>query len=117
MLARTGRWQPGQSGNPKGRPSIKGPVEMLAREHTEEAVRTLVDLMRHGEPDAVRGAAANALLNRGWGMPRHVVEPVEKRVERMTLEEVEAKLAEIEAKKLIAAEQGIDDQGDDEDFG
>ena len=35
-------WQPGQSGNPKGRPSIKGPVEALAREHTEEAIRTLV---------------------------------------------------------------------------
>jgi Family of unknown function (DUF5681) len=65
MLARKGRWQPGQSGNPKGRPSTKGPVETLAREHTEDAVRTLVELMRHGVPDAVKGAAANALLNRG----------------------------------------------------
>ena len=90
---------------------------MLAREHTEEAVRTLVELMRHGEPDAVRGAAANALLNRGWGMPRQVVEPVAKRIEHLTLEEVEAKLAEIDAQKLLAAEQGVDDQGDDEDFG
>ena len=71
MLARKGRWQPGQSGNPKGRPSIKAPVEVLAREHTEEAVRTLVELMRHGVPDAVKGAAANALLNRGGrlGLP------------------------------------------------
>ena len=74
MLTRRGVWQPGQSGNPKGRPSIKGPVEVLAREHTEEAVRTLVELMRHGYPDAVKGAAANALLNRGWGMPRQTVE-------------------------------------------
>ena len=65
MLVRKGVWQPGQSGNPKGRPSIKGPVEVRAREHAEEAV-----LMHHGEPDAVRGAAANALLNRGWGMAR-----------------------------------------------
>ena len=40
MLARTGRWQPGQSGNPKGRPSIKGSVEAVAREHTEEAVQS-----------------------------------------------------------------------------
>jgi hypothetical protein len=40
MLTRRGVWQPGQSGNPKGCPSIKGPVEILAREHTEEAVRT-----------------------------------------------------------------------------
>jgi hypothetical protein len=42
----------------------------LAREHTEEAVRTLVELMRHGVPDAVKGAA-NALLSRGGrlGLP------------------------------------------------
>ena len=65
MLTRKGMWQPGQSGNPKGRPSIEGPVEVLARQHTEEAVLTLVELMRHGVPDAVKGAAANALLNKG----------------------------------------------------
>lgn len=97
MLNRKGAWQPGQSGNPKGRPSLKGPVEALAREHTEEAVRTLVELMRNGVPDAVRGAAANALLNRGWGLPRHPLEVsgMVRPVERMTLEEVEAELARL----------------------
>ncbi len=55
-------WQPGQSGNPRGRPSIKGEVETLARTHTTEVLETLVDLMRNGSPDAVRVAAANALL-------------------------------------------------------
>jgi hypothetical protein len=67
MLARKGQWQPGQSGNPQGRASIKGEVETLARTHTIEAIETLVDLMRNGFPDSVRAAAANALLNRGWG--------------------------------------------------
>jgi hypothetical protein len=40
-------------------------VETLARTHTEEAIETLGELMRHGWPDAVKGAAANALLNKG----------------------------------------------------
>ena len=83
MLVRKGVWQPAKSGNPKGRPSIKGPVEALAREHTEEAVETLVELMRRGVPDAVKGAAANALLNRGWGLPRQVVEEAVKPVEQI----------------------------------
>jgi TPR repeat protein len=39
----------------------------MARDHTEEAVATLVDLMRHAKSDAARGAAAQALLDRGYG--------------------------------------------------
>src|SRR5215212_1633544 len=74
MLARKGQWKPGQSGNPKGRPSIKGEVETLARTYTGEAVETLVDLMRNGFPDSGRAAAANALLNRGWGLPRQAID-------------------------------------------
>ena len=74
MLMKNGRWPPGQSGNPRGRPSIKGEVEVLARQHTTAAIETLVYLMHHGVPDSVRGAAATALLNRGWGMPRQAIE-------------------------------------------
>ena len=33
-------------------------------------IDTLVDLMRHGKDDRVRGTAAQALLERGWGKPR-----------------------------------------------
>ncbi|UZF90651.1 DUF5681 domain-containing protein [Bosea sp. NBC_00550] len=110
MLNRKGVWQPGQSGNPKGRPSIKAPVEALAREHTEEAVRTLVELMRNGFPDTVKGAAANALLNRGWGLPRQSIEAdtVLPPLERMTLEQVEAELAKL---RLTGA---LEDQKDED---
>jgi len=46
--------------------------------------------MRTGFPDAVKGAAANALLNRGWGMPRQAFEAVVKSIDQMSLAEVEA---------------------------
>ena len=57
----------GVSGNPGGRPQEVGDVREMARDHTEEAIETLVDLMRHAKSDAARGAAAQALLDRGYG--------------------------------------------------
>ena len=39
----------------------------LARSYTVEAIETLVDLMRRGKDERVRGTAAQALLDRGWG--------------------------------------------------
>jgi len=62
-----GQFRPGFSGNPGGRPKDEFKVAELARSYTIEAVETLVDLMRHGKDDRVRGTAAQALLDRGWG--------------------------------------------------
>ena len=42
----------------------------LARSYTSEAIDTLVELMRHSKDDRVRGTAAQALLDRGWGKPK-----------------------------------------------
>ena len=67
MRDKNGRFLPGISGNPGGRPREVGHVRELAREHSEEAIETLVDLMRHAKSDAARGAAAQALLDRGYG--------------------------------------------------
>ena len=66
-------WQPGQSGNPSGRPREVGHVKELARQYTEEAIRTLAELMRTGKPDRTRVAAAEALLDRAWGRPAQAI--------------------------------------------
>ena len=66
----TGRFAPGTSGNPGGRPRDEARVAELARSYTSEAIETLVHLMRHGKDERVRGTAAHALLDRGWGKPK-----------------------------------------------
>jgi len=65
--SKSGQFAPGQSGNPGGRPKDEHRVGELARSYTLEAIETLVDLMRHGKDERVRGTAAQALLDRGWG--------------------------------------------------
>jgi len=45
-------------------------IKSLARSHTETALNTLVGIMNQSEaPAAARVAAANSLLDRGWGKP------------------------------------------------
>ena len=63
----SGQFAPGQSGNPGGRPKDHHRVAELARSYTVEAIDTLVELMRGGKDERVRGTAAQALLDRGWG--------------------------------------------------
>lgn len=50
----------------------KTPAEIrsLARGHTEAALNTLAGIMNQPEaPPAARVAAANSILDRGWGKP------------------------------------------------
>ena len=67
---KSGQFAPGTSGNPGGRPKDEARVAELARAYTSEAIDTLVDLMRNGRDERVRGTAAQALLDRGWGKPK-----------------------------------------------
>ena len=70
MRNNLGQFISGHSGDAGGRPRDEHKVSELARSYTTEAIDTLVDLMRHGKDDRVRGTAAQALLERGWGKPR-----------------------------------------------
>lgn len=49
-------------------------IRSLARAHTDTALRTLAGIMAQGDaPASARVAAAEAILNRGWGKP---VQPI-----------------------------------------
>jgi len=63
-------WQPGQSGNLSGRRPADYNLKHLAREHTAKALQTLVDIMTNAKAThTARVAAANSLLDRGFGKP------------------------------------------------
>jgi hypothetical protein len=61
-------FKPGQSGNPGGRPKAADDVQAIAREHTPEAIRTLVRVLS-SKNERAAVAAATALLDRAWGKP------------------------------------------------
>jgi hypothetical protein len=48
---------------------VKRALSEMAREYGDEALQTLVSLMKGGESDQVRLSAANAILDRGYGKP------------------------------------------------
>lgn len=55
----------------------KAPTEIrsLARAHTATAINTLVGIMNQEEAaPAARVAAANAILDRGWGKPAQPID-------------------------------------------
>ena len=63
---------------PRARPQHLTPegrtLSELAREHTREAIATLVTIMTGTGSEATRISAANALLDRGWGRARQEAE-------------------------------------------
>src|SRR5271165_1746651 len=66
-------FKPGQSGNPGGRKrksDADRKVEELARALGGEAIKTLASIMRSAKaPASARSAAAQAILDRGFGRP------------------------------------------------
>lgn len=73
----------------------KTPTEIrsLARQHTERALQVLVGIATNDQSnDSARVAAANSLLDRGWGKPTQPVDgdgeggPVKMLIERVILD-------------------------------
>jgi len=65
-----GRFLPGKSGNPGGRPRVVGHVRDMAQRHAEDAIEVLAEIMGDtNAPASARIAASVALLDRGFGRP------------------------------------------------
>jgi hypothetical protein len=69
-----GGWRPG-GGRPKGsRPKVTAEIRDLAQVYTADALKTLASIMQRGESEAARVAAANSLLDRGYGKPAQALQ-------------------------------------------
>jgi len=66
-------FQPGQSGNPGGRPKGEAIVRDAARKQTEAAIGVLASALTDEDP-RVRIKAAEVLLDRGWGKPSQAID-------------------------------------------
>ena len=83
-------FKPGQSGNPGGRPRVLRDVQELAREKSPEAIETLSNIMHDTKaPPAARVAAANALLDRGYGKPTQPISQTLTKVDPSSLSDEE----------------------------
>jgi endonuclease III len=105
-------FQPGWKGGP-GRPRkdvavpTANAVCKLARSFSQEALETLVKMMRNAElPGNVRIKAAEAVLNRGIGLPAVAVDVTVQRVLAKKL--CECTIDELRAIEQHLAEQAID---------
>ena len=74
-MAGKGGPRPG-AGRPKGVPNkATASVRDAAQAYTEEALKTLVEVMNDKEqPGPARVSAANAILDRGYGKPKQEVD-------------------------------------------
>jgi hypothetical protein len=68
------QFKPGVSGNPSGRANAFEQVRALARQHSPEAFKTLVELMRLTDEPVVRLRAAEQILDRAFRRPPQAVE-------------------------------------------
>lgn len=118
---KTGQLLKGSVLNPTGRPKVVAHVRDLARQCTEDAIRTLHEIaLNKEEPAAARVTAANSLLDRGYGKPMQVHDVRLPSVDQMSADELkqvfdaEFEVIEKEAERELAEEGLIEDQSGDD---
>ncbi len=109
----------GQSGNPSGLPQkpesiarrqMSKDVRDLCRAHTLDAVNALIEVVNtKTTPPAARVAAANSILDRGWGKAPVHIDATVSSFERMSDQELIAFITG----RVIDGEVIHEDDGDD----
>lgn len=95
-------FKPGQSGNPGGRP--KG-IAAIAREHCDRAIDVLAEAL-DDEDRRIRIAAANSLLDRGYGKPITMTADVSKKLDELGDDELAAGIDAVRAALEVAGTDG-----------
>ncbi len=93
MIPNAKKFQPGVSGNPGGRP--KG-IAAKAREHTDQALKVLVEGLTDKDP-RVRVIAAKEVLDRGYGKPVTMTADVTKRLDEWSDDDIDSALDALRA--------------------
>ncbi len=85
-------------------------IRSLARSHSDTAIRTLAAIMtKEDAPESARVAAANAILDRGWGKPAQAIiggdgdAPAISMIHRIERVIVDAQLADSNSEDIPAA--------------
>ena len=107
-----GKWiKGGGSPNPGGRPKDMAIVQALARQYTEVAISTLADLCTSAKSESARAAAAEALLNRGWGRPAQAVAFEDGEGNRVAPPEIHMIWVAAKPEPALIEQFGSDDDG------
>jgi hypothetical protein len=88
----------GQSGNPGGRVGVPAEVLDLARQHSTEAIERLIHWMK-SDDGRISVAAANALLDRGYGRPAQLID--------LSVDVMSRRIRELSDGELILLEQRL----------